>query len=250
MKKHPIALQLYSLREQAKESYVGALELTAELGYEGVEFAGYGGLTSTEMRDHLQRLGLKAVSAHVSFARLKGGLDEEIAYHQELGNTTLVCPYIPEGFDGSVEAWQKFARDLTEIGKKAADQGFRVGYHNHSFEFKQYDGVYALDIFFEAADPRYVFAQLDLGWVLHGGENPSKYLQKFKGRCPLVHIKDFDTDKKQTDVGCGTLDLPEVLQSADEVGVEWLIIETEEYAVSAKESVKTGLANLKKAQNK
>ena len=89
MKRHPIALQLYSLRDMAAKDFVGALELTAELGYEGVEFAGYGGLSSAEMRDHLQRLNLKPVSSHVAFERLRDHLDEEIAYHRELGNDTL-----------------------------------------------------------------------------------------------------------------------------------------------------------------
>ena len=51
--KHPIALQLYSLRDLAQQDFVRTLELTAELGYEGVEFAGYGGLSRSEMKDHL-----------------------------------------------------------------------------------------------------------------------------------------------------------------------------------------------------
>lgn len=71
-----------------------------------------------------------------------------------------------------------------------------------------------------------------------------------EGCCPLVHIKDFDRGNKQTDVGCGVLDLEYVLAVAVDVGVEWLIVETEEYRVSPEESVKAGLANLRKAQNK
>ncbi len=139
-------------------------------------------------------------------------------------------------------------RTHLELGKKAADHGFRLGYHNHSFEFESYGGDYALDIILEAAEPRYLFAQLDLGWVLHGGENPAKYLRKQSGRCPLVHVKDFDEHNKQTDVGDGLLNLIEVIQVAHEVGVEALILETEEYKISPAESIKTGLANLRQAQ--
>ena len=75
-------------------------------------------------------------------------------------------------------------------------------------------------------------------------------MRKLAGRTPLVHIKDFDSDKKQTDVGCGELDLANVLQAAAEAGVEWLILETEEYKVSPQESVEAGLENLKKAQGR
>lgn len=250
MNKHPIALQLYSLRDLTSQDYAGALELTAELGYEGVEFAGYGGLSSASMRDHLLRLGLKPVSSHVSLERLRENLDEEIAYNRALGNDTLVCPAPPRDFVRTAENWRQLALELTEIGKQLADQGFRLGYHNHSWEFEVFDHSYALDIFYAAADRQYLFAQLDLGWILQGGEDPVKYLAAMSGRCPLVHIKDFDRQKQQTDVGCGQLDLERVLETATNSQVEWLIVETEVYKISPADSVKVGLANLKKAQGK
>jgi sugar phosphate isomerase/epimerase len=250
MNRHPIALQLYSLRDLARVSFVDVLELTSQLGYEGVEFAGYGGLSSGEMKEHLQRLGLQAVSSHVSFERLKNHLEEEIAYNREFGNDTLVCPAPPPGFIRNAENWRDFARELTTMGKQASDQGFRLGYHNHSWEFEIFSDAYALDLLFEAADSRYVFAQLDLGWVLHGGEDPANYLRKMAGHCPLVHIKDFDQNNKQTDVGCGVLNVENVLEAALDAEVEWLILETEEYRISPEESVRAGLINLKKAQNK
>lgn len=248
MEKLPIALQLYSLRDMAQKSFLKTLELTADLGYEGVEFAGYFALTSSELRDHLERLGLVPVSSHVSFERLTEHLEEEIRYNLDLGNYSLVCPAPPRGFQGSVEAWRKLGKDLTEVGKKLSDHGLRLGYHNHSFEFEKLQGVAALDIFYEAADPRYVFAQLDLGWTLHGGEDPVQYLKTLEGRCPLVHVKDFGPEQQQTDVGCGMLDLSGVLRVAEEVGVEWLIIETEVYAISPSHSVEVGLTNLRAAQ--
>ena len=248
MKQLPIGLQLYSLRDAAAQDFVGVLRTTAELGYEGVEFAGYGGLTAKEMKGYLDELGLTPVSSHISFHELTGNFSDIIAYNREIGSNTLVCPAPPQGFEQSTENWKNFARQMTELGKRYADEGFRLGYHNHSFEFQTFDGSYGLDIFYEEADPEYVFAQLDLGWVLHGGEDPVSYLQKFKGRCPLVHVKDFDNSKEQTDVGCGELDLPGIIQTAHRVGVEWLILETEVYQVSPEESVRVGLKNLKAAQ--
>lgn len=250
MSKLPIALQLYSLRALAAKDFVATLELTAALGYAGVEFAGYGGLTSSELKDELARLGLTAVSTHVSFEQLQENLTAELEFNREIGNTKLVCPVPPKGFTGSAENYRKFAKDMNQLGAIVSDQGFKLGYHNHSFEFEKYDGVYGLDIFYDNVDPKYVFTELDLGWTLHGGEDPAGYLEKFKGRCPLVHIKDFDAGNEQTDVGDGILDLPRVLATAKEVGVEWLILETEVYGISPIHSVKAGLANLKTAQAK
>lgn len=250
MKKQPIAVQLYSLRELAAKDFVGALELVANLGYEGVEFAGYGGLPAAELKGHLERLNLVPVSTHVSFERLRDEFETEIAFNQQIGNRTLVVPVPPKDFAEKGEDYAQFAREMNKLGQKVAEQGLRLGYHNHSFEFKRFDGAYGLDIFYKEADPSYVFAQLDLGWVLHGGEDPANYLRKFMGRCPLVHIKDFDQNKEQTDVGEGALDLPSVLAVATDVGVEWLILETEVYSTSPTHSVTVGLANLKAAQGR
>ena len=244
----PIALQLYSLRDMAQEDFLKTLELTADLGYEGVEFAGYFGLESGQLRDRLDELGLVAVSSHVSYERLTQHLDEEIEYNLSLGNYTLVCPAPPRGFVADGKAWARLGQELSEVGKKLSDHGLRLGYHNHSKEFEKYGGLFSLDILLDAADPRYLFAQLDLGWTLYAGVTPAQYLKTLKGRCPLVHVKDFDGVQRQTDVGMGTLDLPGILRTADEVGVEWLIIETEEYAVSPLHSVEVGLANLSAAQ--
>ncbi len=250
MKKLPIALQLYSLREAAAQNFVGVLETTAELGYDGVEFAGYGGLSSSELRDTLQQLRLVPVSSHVGFEQLKTSLAEVATYNLAIGNNTVVCPGAPKEYTDSREGWRRFAQEMTELGKQLADKGLRLGYHNHSFEFVKFDGKYALDIFFEESDPAYVFAQIDLGWVLHAGVDPGAYLRSFKGRCPLVHVKDFDGANRQVDVGCGALNLEDVLRASEEVGVEWLIVETEEYAESPVASVRQGLANLKAVRDK
>lgn len=248
MEKLPIALQLYSLRDLSRRNFIHSLELAANLGYEGVEFAGYFDLGSSRLRDLLAELGLVPVSSHVSFERLTKHLDEEIEYNLELGNYTLVCPAPPQGFVASAKAWERLGRELGEIGKRLNDQGLRLGYHNHGWEFAKYEGRFGLDILLEAAGSRNLFSQLDLGWTLYAGVEPAQYLSTLKGNCPLVHIKDFNQANKQVNVGEGVLDLPSVLQVSDQIGVEWLIIETEEYDISPSHSVEIGLSNLQAVQ--
>ncbi len=243
----PIALQLYSLREAAAQDILGVLKTTADLGYQGVEFAGYQGVSTTAIKDALAANNLTAVSAHVGYPLLQNSLDEVIADAQTLGLPYVVCPAAPRDQMTDAAAWKSFAKELTTIGQTLKAEGIAFGYHNHAFEFAKEDGEYFLDIFFQEADPNAVFAQLDLGWVMAGGENPITYMQKFAGRCPLVHVKDFDSSKKQTDVGEGNLDLDGVVKSLDPVGVQWMIIETEEYEVSPVASVTAGLNNLKAA---
>lgn len=245
MSKLPIALQLYSLRDDAARDFPSVVRAAAEIGYAGVEFAGYFGMDSKDLRALLDELNLKAVSTHIGFDQLSNRLEDVLDYAETLGMSHIVCPGAPRNYTQNADGWKQFAAAMSDIGKKCKERGFTLSYHNHSHEFHEFGNSYALDIFFENADPQYVSAQLDLGWVLHAGVDPIAYLKRYAGRCPLVHVKDFDENNEQTEVGTGTLDLQGIVETAQAVGVDWLIIETERYNMSPVESVKVGYSNLK-----
>ncbi len=240
----PVALQLYSLRGEAATDFPGMLKAVAEMGYAGVEFAGYGGLTASELKKMLDDLGLKVAGSHVGYGLLTDEFEQTVEYNLEIGNKRLICPAAPKDVVKTADDWKQFGQKLTEIAAKAKDQGVQIGYHNHAWEFEQFDGEYALDLLFENADPELVFAELDLGWVFKGGVDPVAYLTKYADRCPLVHIKDFKKDGPQVEVGTGDVDLAGIVKTADSANVEWYIIETEEYNMDPRDSVKLGLDNL------
>lgn len=244
MARHPVALQLYSLREDAAHNFMGVLERTAKLGYQGVEFAGFGGIEARELKLKLDELGMEAVGAHIGFSQLQEDLKGIAKFSQEVGIPYIVCPAPYKGVGDSADGWKQFGRELNDIGQRLKSEGLGFGYHNHSFEFKQYGESYGLDLLFAEADPTNVFAELDLGWIFHAKVDPIAYLEKYANRCPLVHIKDFQNDGKQVEVGTGDLDLAGVLRASKEADVEWLIIETEEYSMPPIDSVRVGLENV------
>ncbi len=67
MRADQIALQLYTVREHTARDFIGTLERLARFGYRAVELAGYGGLAPRDLRAALDRLGLRAVAAHVRY---------------------------------------------------------------------------------------------------------------------------------------------------------------------------------------
>ena len=75
-----IALQLYTVRDETARDFAGTLRRVAALGYKAVEFAGYGGLSSDDMKGLLAETGLAAASTHVGLDRLAHTPDDEIAY--------------------------------------------------------------------------------------------------------------------------------------------------------------------------
>lgn len=238
----PIALQVYSLRDDAKLDFAGTLMSIKQIGYDAVEFAGYYGMSSRELRKLLDDLGLGVVGSHVGYEELRDNLNKVIDYNLEIGAKYVICPgYNSDTRDG----WIKFAEFLNSVEEKCSSQGLVIGYHNHAHELKKIGNEYILDILFSAVNDR-VVAELDLGWALYGGVDPIELLKKYGGRCLLVHVKDFDQNKVQTEVGTGTLDLVGVVAACRENGVEWIIIETEKYNMKPIDSVRIGYENLRK----
>ena len=91
------AIQMWSFRDRVKdgESLLEALKIAADIGYEGVEFAGTFGVTASEMKETLAKLGLVSVSCHEDVNRMEQDIDEIIAYHHELGTPFIGCSYSP-----------------------------------------------------------------------------------------------------------------------------------------------------------
>src|SRR5258708_38333591 len=92
-----VALQLYTVRDQTQQDFVGTLQEVAKLGYKGVEFAGYGGLSAQALTELLTRTGLRTVSSHIGLAELTDEhLDASIAYCRAIGCPTIILPYLTE----------------------------------------------------------------------------------------------------------------------------------------------------------
>ena len=227
MQKRELAVQLYTLREETKRDFPGTLRQVADAGYSGVEFAGYGSHTPAELRGILDELGMVTAGCHIGLALLESNLDQAINDVHTLGARHLACPFLPEDRRTTADDYRKVGETLSEIGRKCKEAGLQLSYHNHAFEFQQFDGRTGFDILFEAADPDLVKMQLDLGWVVVAGHDGADFLRQYTGRVPTVHFKDLSKDPNQFDapVGEGKLPVPELIAAARDAGAEWLIVE-------------------------
>ncbi|MDR3247976.1 MAG: sugar phosphate isomerase/epimerase [Treponema sp.] len=221
-----ISIQLYSIKEEAKENFAHALELTQKAGYQGVEFAGYFGNSPAQMKDLLKKYNLKAVSTHLGIPRLQEALDEEIAYAKALGYRLMVCPFLK---GDTKEAYIEGAQFLETCAQKAAQEGIVFGYHNHAHEFIKYDGMYAQDIILENA-PTVKF-EPDLFWVAVGGVDPLAYVEPLAkaGRICAIHAKELAKQgEENVYVGEGKIDFKAIAKVCPPDQYPW-IIEQEEY---------------------
>jgi len=230
MSKIPVGLQLYTLRDLMKDDFTGTLKQVAALGYQFVEFAGYGGLPAKELKKTLDDLGLQAVSSHVGLPLLENELEQQIEYGLEIGLKYLVCPYTPPEKLPDEPFFNQLMEKFRKIGEACRQNGLTFAYHNHAFEFQKSGGQYLLDRIYESVDSSLMQAELDLYWVKKGGLDPREYLLSYKGRCPLIHLKDMADDENGSfaEVGYGVIDFPSIFAVSEEVGVQYYIVEQDQ----------------------
>ncbi|GHV37524.1 sugar phosphate isomerase [Spirochaetia bacterium] len=238
-----ISLQLYSIKEEAKENFPHALELAAKAGYQGVEFAGYFGNSPAQMKELLTKYKLKAVSTHLGIPRLKEALDEEIEYAKQLGYKLLVCPFLK---GDTKEAYIEGAQFLEECAQRAAKAGLVFGYHNHAHEFIKYDGKYAQDIILENA-PTLKF-EPDLFWVAAGGADPAEYIRPLEkaGRICAVHAKELARQgEENVYIGQGKIDFKTIAGICPPSKYPW-IVEQEEFSSGHYDGISKSYTGLRK----
>jgi sugar phosphate isomerase/epimerase len=242
-----IALQMYTLRDLTTEDMAGTLKQVAEMGYEGVELAGYGNLQVEEVQRACKDNNLKVVGLHVSFDALTNSF-EKIVDDSLLFNTKyIVCPSLPDA-QRTAEGYPEFGRGLNDIGARANSAGLVLCYHNHHFEFDRFNGEYGLDLLFANSDPKLVQAEIDTFWVQTGGADPAAYIEKYAGRAPLIHIKDMAKDEKRgfAEVGAGSLDWPSIFAAAEKGGAVAYSVEQDVCPGNPLDSIRISIDNLKK----
>lgn len=220
----PIAVQLWSLNEQAKTDLLGTLERVAAIGYVAVETYDLYGHSPRAVRASLDALGLELCSSHAPFPAGSGAtaiLDQ----YAELGADTLVWSLEPEEFT-TIDGIRRGADRINEAVANASSYGLRIGYHNHFAEFRNsFHGIPAYRILLEELDPAVVI-ELDTYWAQTGGADPAALAASLGDRLEYIHLKDgpaLGIDDYLTAYGEGTIDIDAVVRANR--SVRWTIVE-------------------------
>jgi sugar phosphate isomerase/epimerase len=263
-----IGIQFFSLPKMLDEDLTGALSMLSKIGYTEVELygpysfsspsaierwnavtpslgfkgSGYFGHTAKEMKKLLQENGFSVPSIHTDLDTLQTRMNKLGEASQILGNKYVVLPSIPPENRKTLDDYKKMAEAFNIIGESAKKEGIKFAYHNHGYGLKEVNGQIPLELIFSNTDPSLVFFEMDLYWTTAGGGDPIALLEKYKGRYPLMHIKDMvkkvhfsgdGGDPKQwielfpymTTAGNGVLDLKTILTKAKENGTKHFIVE-------------------------
>lgn len=248
MARVPIGLELYSVRGELAKDPRGTLKAVAEMGYEGVEFAGFPSPDPQEVKAMLDEFKLVCCGSHTGWGLVQDDkLAETVAYNKVIGNRYLIVPGLPGDLTNTRAAWISTAKRFNDIATKLAPENMVTGYHNHSAEFRLLDGETGWDAFFSHTNKEVVM-QLDTGNGMSGGADPVAILKKFPGRAETVHLKPYHKTKGfQPVIGEDDCPWDEVFHLCETTGgTKWYIVEYESDAYPPLEAVDRCLKALKK----
>src|SRR5262249_35151491 len=198
------------------------------------------------VRELLDAAGLVATSRHASLDVVDGDLPGVAAGLAELGSDRVALSSIDPPAT-RVDA-ERTADRVVGLAERARGLGLRFGYHTHWFEPAPLeDGGTFLDVLLERP-AELLWLELDLGWIWEARADPAEWLQRARGRAPVVHVKDFRDRGTATfcPVGDGDVGYERVLPVAVETGVEWLLVEQDETDGPALAAAERSLAYVRK----
>ena len=173
--------------------FAQVLERLAEIGYHGVEFAGYSQntavlgrqITTAEIRQILDDNGLIAVGDHGSIPSDLTNASQMAAYMTHIENANILGQqYLGTGgdptgsnykadWDAAIERWNA-------LGEIAAANGLKLYTHNHDAAYNflldsgpldaqgrptRSSGIRKLEYFLQNTNPEYVHLEMDIYWA-------------------------------------------------------------------------------------
>ena len=240
-----LAVQLYTVRDAMKTHPWETLEAIRDMGWPAVQVSGFP-YDPQELGKRLRSLELETAGIHLPYTRFANDLDGIRREAEALDTIDVVCPALPmemrnpEGF--------VYAREvLRAAADRLGESGLRVSYHNHDYEFEHEVGnVGALAYMLDLGDDSRLLAEFDVYWLAHGGQEPVSFMERYRGRIPILHLKDMTPAPERTfaAVGTGVLDFAAILRSGLESGVEWYAVEQDRCPGDPLDSLKTSWKNL------
>jgi sugar phosphate isomerase/epimerase len=247
--KRKIGLQLYSLRDIIPQDPKGVLKKVAGFGYKELEAYSYSdgkifGLNYKEFTEYVNSLGMRVTSGHYGLTKSSSEWERAVSDAKESKQEYMVIPSLSED---DRKDYKRTCEAINKAGELCNKYGIRLNYHNHDFEFEQYEGQIAYHVMLKELDPKLVGMEMDIYWMHVANQNPLDYFAKYPGRFEQWHVKDMDktNPKLQVDVGTGRIDFKSIFAKAKQSGLKHFYIEQEEYPVSSIDSIENSIKNVK-----
>ena len=239
--RYKLGYQLFSIRDEMAKDPIATLKALKKMGYEDFEHYGfdaeagtYYGIETSEFKSILDDLELGISSGHYPFATFFEGPQTEMYRYLEqciegaltMGSKYIVWPLVEESHRNP-EDYKKLALLLNRMGEMVSGAGLGFAYHNHGYEFEDFDGVTGFDIITTQTDPSLVKLQMDMYWIMYQAKTtPIALINAHPGRFVMWHLKDMHpVTRDYTELGNGSINYLNILPDPVTAGLEYYYIE-------------------------
>jgi sugar phosphate isomerase/epimerase len=244
-------VQIAGAGEEAVRDLPRLLRALQQIGFTDIELHSivyeHGAAT---LRKMIEDAGLRAPAGH--FALLD--IERNIEFAQELGLAYMVA-MLPRPRPESLDQYRSIAARLNEAGASVRSHGlqFALLFHNH--ELKPQQGSSGFAELIEHTDPALVHLEVDVYWIAQAGLDPAAFLERYKERIKLLHLKDrlagfptsYTTDAgsdHSIELGKGTIPWPALLRQAGQQGIRYSFLDYDKSARPILDSFGQSLAYL------
>jgi len=224
---HPLTIQLYCARNFPPVE--AQLATIARHGFDNVETFGPfyedPARTSRLLREH----GLTAKSGHFALAMAEEQPARTRDIAVTLGIETIIVPYLmPDQRPTDRAGWAGLGARLETMAAAFAARGLRFAWHNHDFEFVALpDGSFPIEHLLGQS----LLWEADIAWMVRADADPKLWIERYRGRIPLVHVKDIAPAGQKADedgwadVGAGIMPWRDLWLQCVAAGAEIMVAE-------------------------
>lgn len=252
----PIGLAPYTIRHHVfnRTHVEDAYKKLHAMGFDGLE-NGIGRSRGMSIEDEMALLkgyGMRICDVYADITKP----DEAMKLAEACGTKFFCIPSVPGDMMMTPDGFKAYAQQLNQQAKPYIEAGFKLTYHNHSQEFRNFPsagGKTGYEILLEETDPAGIWFVLDVFWASAAGCDPAYWLKRLKGRTTLVHFKDFAVDDRSGDIGLGSVPFrfaeigqgnvnwQAVTEACREIGIEWYCIEQDQTRGDAFDSLQISI---------
>ena len=250
----PIGLEVYTVREEFAKDPAGTLKKVGAVGYREMEISIE--IPATTLKTYLSAANLTAPSTYLEVPQNVESWKKTLDQAHPFGFRYIVVGDNPRL---DAEAWKRRAGLFNECWRLAQSAGMQFCYHAHFHEFAPLGDTSGYDIMLARCDPKLLKMEMDVFWAVYAGQDPAAYFQKYPGRFPLLHVKDFkpgfptSTTNFPYDsgpnpfapVGQGRIDWVRIFAHASQAGVQHIFVEQDRCDTSPFDAIRTSFNYLK-----
>ena len=245
-------LQAYSVRDHfdTEENLAAAFKELKKMGYSYLHTASFHNYPAEFLKKAADEAGITFCGTHYAWDKICNDVEGTIAEHKTLGTTNIGIGGMPGEARDSLEGLRAFIAKFNEMAAIYNKHGFKLTYHNHSFEFvKLEDGKTIFDHLVEELDPKTTSFVLDTHWVQHGGADVRATIERLTGRIDILHLKDMEACHKTVynvievvdgqpqikkvvvsapaiiEVGQGNINFKDIIPLAEKCGAKYFVVE-------------------------